>query len=241
MPGRTIAILQSNYIPWKGYFDLIRRVDEFILYDEVQYTRRDWRNRNRIKTAAGVRWLTIPVEVSGRFEQTISETLIADPAWAGRHWKTLQHSYGRAAGFAEVAPRLETFYAGLGSTPRLSEVNEALLRIVCEMLDLEPHIRQSSEFDLHADDATSRLVSICAQAGATRYLSGPAARAYLDETKFNEAGIEVDWMSYDGYPQYTQLHGVFDHHVSIVDLLFNMGRRAKDYLLPSPRPYAEHA
>ncbi len=197
-PARsTVAILQSNYIPWKGYFDLIRRVDEFILYDEVQYTRRDWRNRNRIKAAAGVQWLTIPVEVSGRYDQKISETLVADASWASRHWKTLQHSYRRAPAFDLVAPHLERFYNG-ATAPRLAEINEALIRIVCELLGISTHIRQSSEFALDAEDATDRLVAICREAGATTYLSGPAARAYLDEAKFAAGGVEVAWMSYDG-------------------------------------------
>src|SRR5438046_4323553 len=94
--ARKAAIVQSNYIPWKGYFDLIRRVDEFILYDDVQYTRRDWRNRNLIKTPQGLRWLTIPVEVKGKYYQSIRDTKIADPVWAASHWQTIVHNYGRA-------------------------------------------------------------------------------------------------------------------------------------------------
>lgn len=229
--SRTVAIVQSNYVPWKGYFDLIRSVDEFILYDEVQYTRRDWRNRNRIKTPVGIQWLTIPVEVSGRYHQAISETRIADASWAKRHWKTLTQSYGRAPGFPEFSPMLEGFYSTT-ATDQLSVVNEALLRIVCGALGIQTKFRQSSAFSLDVDDPTERLVSICRQACATTYLSGPAARSYLDEARFHDAGIDVAWMSYEGYPEYSQLHGPFDHRVSVLDLLFNTGARAIEYLLP---------
>src|ERR1041384_7029573 len=98
---KMVAIVQSNYIPWKGYFDMIRGVDEFVLYDDVQYTRRDWRNRNRIKTAQGTQWLTIPVEVKGKYLQAIKETKISDPSWGRTHWRTLCHSYNRAPHFRD--------------------------------------------------------------------------------------------------------------------------------------------
>jgi len=105
--GKRIAAIQSSYIPWKGYFDAINVVDEFILLDEVQFTKRDWRNRNKIKTSQGIQWLTIPVAVKGRYLQRIDETRIADSGWAQRHWSTLTHTYRRAAAFDDVAPRLE--------------------------------------------------------------------------------------------------------------------------------------
>jgi hypothetical protein len=101
LPPKTIAIVQSNYIPWKGYFDLIARVDEFILYDDMQYTRRDWRNRNLIKTAQGLQWLTIPVDVKGKYFQRINETQISDANWAEVHWKSIVHTYARAPFFAQ--------------------------------------------------------------------------------------------------------------------------------------------
>jgi hypothetical protein len=109
---RKAAIVQSSYIPWKGYFDLIRQVDEFILYDDVQYTRRDWRNRNLIKTPHGLSWLTIPVDVKGKYFQSIRETRIADPGWAERHWKTIVHNYSRAPHFDHHRQKLEELYLG---------------------------------------------------------------------------------------------------------------------------------
>src|SRR6476661_5616886 len=107
MGAKSIAIVQSNYIPWKGYFDMIRSVDEFILYDDVQYTRRDWRNRNRIKSSHGAQWLTIPVEVKGKYLQKIKETRVSDRLWARNHWRTLCCCYGKAPCFREFKEPLE--------------------------------------------------------------------------------------------------------------------------------------
>lgn len=108
--NKRIAILQSNYIPWKGYFDMIAAVDEFILYDDMQYTRRDWRNRNQIKTPQGVQWLTVPVRVKGKYDQTIRETEIDGIDWAGTHWKIIAQNYRRAPRFEEVAAVFEPLY-----------------------------------------------------------------------------------------------------------------------------------
>lgn len=113
---KKVAILQSNYIPWKGYFDLIGAVDEFILYDDMQYTRRDWRNRNQIKTPQGVQWLTVPVRVKGKYEQKIRDTEIDGSDWAVAHWKALVQNYARAPHFAEIAAWLEPLYLS-GSYP----------------------------------------------------------------------------------------------------------------------------
>ncbi|MCP5540645.1 MAG: WbqC family protein [Akkermansiaceae bacterium] len=217
-----IAISQSNYVPWKGYFDMISRVDEFVLYDEVQFTRRDWRNRNRIKTAQGLTWLTIPVVNKGRYTQSISETEILEPGWSEKHWRTVRGAYARAAGFKGLSETLAEAYQNAAEIGRLSEVNEYFLRLICRLLGIGTKMTQSSEFDL-ADDRNERLLSICRQAGATTYLSGPAAKDYLDVDRFHEAGIEVEWMTYEGYPEYPQLHGPFEHAVSVLDLILNVG------------------
>ena len=105
MPHRRVAIVQSSYIPWKGYFDLIRAADEFILLDDVQFTKRDWRSRNRIKTKDGLHWLSIPVHTKGRYEQRILDATVSDPSWAVRHWQTIQGAYARAPHFAGEAAR----------------------------------------------------------------------------------------------------------------------------------------
>jgi hypothetical protein len=225
---KAIACVQSNYIPWKGYFDLINTVDEFILYDDVQYTRSDWRNRNRIKTASGVKWLTIPIRVKGRHLQRIDEAEIADPRWVQRHLRTLRHGYAHAPFFDRYIPMLEAVY-GLGHN-LLSDVNHAFIRTVCEVLGIQTKLTLSSDYAGKPSGADERLVSLCEQTGAGRYVSGPTARGRLDERVFGDAGIDVEYMDYSGYPAYPQLHPPFVHEVSIVDLLFNAGPAARQLM-----------
>lgn len=227
--GRRVAIVQSNYIPWKGYFDLINSVDEFILFDDAQYTRRDWRNRNRVVGPSGPRWLTIPVEVKGRYLQAIKDTRIADDSWGRRHWETLRACYGRTPGFEDCAEVLEPMYRGRREA-FLSEVNRSFLEAVNALLGIDTALRSSMDYEL-VEGRTQRLVHLCRAAGATDYLSGPAARAYLDEALFAEAGISVSWMDYGGYPEYDQRHMPFEHGVSILDLLFNCGSDARAHML----------
>jgi hypothetical protein len=227
---RRTAIVQSNYIPWKGYFDMINHVDEFVLLDEVQFTRRDWRNRNRIKTPAGLRWLTIPVEVKGRFTQRIDETRIADPGWARSHWSAIEQAYSGTPHFAAVAERLGPIYAGLAAEDSLSRVNLALLRAVCAMLEIRTPISYSTDYET-GDDRSQRLLDVCLATGASEYVSGPAASGYLDVDRFARAGVAVAWFDYAGYPEYPQPHGSFEHGVSVVDLLCCAGPAARDLLL----------
>ncbi len=222
------AIVQSNYIPWRGYFDLIRLVDDFILYDDVQYTRRDWRNRNRIKTSQGLLWLTIPVEVKGKYHQSIRETRIADLAWAEQHWKTLAHSYGRAPYFPHYRPILEELYLGCRE-PYLSLVNYRFLTALCSLLGIRTRFHWSSDYRL-VEGKTERLVELCRQVGADEYISGPSAECYIVPESFTQAGVRLSWMDYQGYPDYPQLFGAFEPHVSILDLLLNCGPDAPRYL-----------
>jgi hypothetical protein len=228
-PQKTVAILQSNYVPWKGYFDVMRRVDEFILYDDVQYTRRDWRNRNLLKSPAGIRWLTIPVQVKGRYLQDIDETIISDPEWGERHWATLVAWYARAPFFQRYRATIEGLYHEVRD-PCLSEINRRFLEALRDLLGISTPLVPSRQY-FATGRGTERLVHICRAAGASRYLTGPAARRYLDEARFRAAGIEVMWMSYEGYPEYPQLYPPFDHHVSALDLLFSVGDDAPRYML----------
>jgi hypothetical protein len=225
---KRLAIVQSSYIPWKGYFDLINLVDEFILYDDRQYTRRDWRNRNRIKTPQGSQWLTIPVEVKGRYEQRIDETMISDPGWADSHWKTLVQNYSPAPFFDDYRERLEALYRAIDD-PRLSAVNRAFLEELCTILAIETKLSSSTDYEA-SGARTPRLVSLCRAAGATAYLSGPSARAYIEANLFEEAGIELEYMDYSGYAEYPQLYPPFDHAVTVLDLLFNTGPDATRFM-----------
>jgi hypothetical protein len=227
--SKRVAIVQSNYIPWKGYFDLINLVDEFILFDDVQYTKRDWRNRNLIKTAAGLHWLTVPVQVKGKYHQRIRDTRVSDSTWAQQHWQTLFHHYKRAPHFAALAPYFQGAYEKVAGMDYLSDVNRVLIEAICGILEIDTAISASMAFEI-VEGKNERLLFLCQQASATEYLSGPAAREYLDETTFRAAGIQVRFMDYGGYPEYPQLHPPFEHGVSILDLLFNTGADAPRYM-----------
>ena len=226
---KRIAIVQSGYIPWKGYFDLIGSVDEFVLYDDAQFTRRDWRNRNRIKTADGLKWLTVPVEVRGKFDQAIKDTRISDRSWREKHWKSLYHAYSKAPFFPQFAEQIEEAYQD-SSDQHLSQINHRFLTTICGILGIDTDITWSMDYT-GTERKSERLLDICRQAGATEYLSGPAARAYLKETIFEEAGIDVMWMNYEGYPEYDQLHPPFEHRVTVLDLIFHAGPEAPDHML----------
>jgi hypothetical protein len=224
--GKRIAILQSNYIPWKGYFDLIRIVDEFIIYDEVQYTKNDWRNRNKVKSPTGAQWLTIPILY--HFPQKISETVVSSTDWAQKHWKTITLNYSRAPFFKEYKDVFEKFYTS--ELPAgLSEINRKAMEMINEILGIKTKITSSADYTL-SEGRNERLVSICKQAGATEYISGPAAKNYMDESLFAQEGIKVSWMDYSGYREYPQLFPPFEHGVSIIDLIFNTGSEAIDYI-----------
>jgi hypothetical protein len=225
---KKVAIVQSNYIPWKGYFDMIAAVDEFILYDDMQYTRRDWRNRNQIKTSQGIQWLTVPVQVKGKYHQKIRETEIEGTEWANAHWKSLIQNYRRAPYFEEIAVWLEPLY--LNEPPsHLSPLNRRFIEAICNYLSIQTVISYSWDYTL-VEGKTERLAALCAQAGGTEYVSGPAAKDYVDEKVFKERGIELTWFDYAGYPEYPQLWAGFAHGVTILDLLFNCGKDAQNYM-----------
>lgn len=225
---KKVAILQSNYIPWKGYFDMIDAVDEFIIYDEVQFTKNDWRNRNKIKTPHGIQWISIPVRQEN-LNQKVSETRVSDHRWADKHWKTLKQNYSRSDGFLTFASELEETYRQAGELEFLSDINLLFLRTLCQLTHIETTISLCTDYTIEGD-RVSRLVNICSQASATTYLSGPAAKCYLKEDDFANAGIAVEWMDYSGYVEYPQLYPPFVHGVSMIDLLFNIGTGFSSYI-----------
>jgi len=227
--NKKIAVLQSNYIPWKGYFDIIDSVDEFIIYDTVQYTKRDWRNRNRIKTDKGIVWLTIPVNVKGKFEQKIQEVSVQDGKWALKHWKSIAQNYSRAQYFNKYKDVFEGLYIRASEMNNLSEINKLFITGINNVLGISTVIKPSSGFSITGKKSDA-IISICKQAGANVYLSGPAAKCYIDENLFTDENIQVEWMSYDFYREYNQLYGQFDHYVSVLDLIFNTGEKAIDYI-----------
>ena len=216
---KKIAIVQSNYIPWRGYFDLINAVDEFVLLDDVQYTRRDWRNRNQIKTPQGPLWLSVPVEAKGNYLQQIKDVRIDGKSWATAHWRTIESNYSRAASFEEVRDWLKPIYLDR-EHELLSDLNRSMIESVNKCLGINTRIWDSGKFSLKGDKS-ERLLAICLESGATQYLSGPSARGYLDTALFLRHGVEVQWMKYPSYKPYQQLWGGFIGNLSILDFLFN--------------------
>ena len=226
--SKKVAILQSNYIPWRGYFDIINMVDEFILFDDMQYTRRDWRNRNRIKTASGSRWITITVEVKGKYFQKIKDTKVSNAEWNHKHWDSIVNSYSRARYFRNYKETLEELYLGC-SEKYLSRINHRFLVAICKFLGINTKISWSMDYHL-VEGKTERLIDICKQAGADEYVSGPAAKGYIDEQMFEKEGIRLSYMDYSGYPEYNQLFPPFEHAISIIDLIFNEGPNAPEFM-----------
>jgi hypothetical protein len=224
----VVGIIQSNYIPWRGYFDLMAACDVFILYDEMQYTKRDWRNRNKIKTANGLQWLTVPVKVKGNFHQKISEVKINGVEWRKKHWKSIEMNYQKSTYFNEISELISPVYLQ-DTFVSLSDLNYALIKKISKYLNISTKIKQSSEFSLPGEKSET-LASICDQLGAKTYISGPSAKRYLDEQAFNNLNIEVSWFDYDGYQDYLQLWGRFEPSVSILDLLFNCGPTSRQYI-----------
>jgi len=235
---KKIAVLQSNYIPWKGYFDIIHQVDEFIFYDDVQYTKNDWRNRNIIQTNAGPKWITVPA--GSKENLLIDEVVLKDHSWQKKHHKMLLQSYARAPFLSLYREFLDHVYLEK-EWNSLSELNQYLIRSVSsEFLGIETRFTNSRDYH-KAGTKLERLLNLLKSAGAEYYLSGPAAKDYIPNGAFEAAGIKLAWMDYSGYPAYRQLHSAEGcaHGVSILDLLFNTGPDAPWYIWgwrDSPQP-----
>lgn len=228
MTMKKVIITQSNYIPWKGYFDSINLVDEVVLYDDMQYTKRDWRNRNQIKTNNGLAWLTIPVEVKGKFNQKINETLTVDNQWRIKHWRSIEANYKRAPYFDEYSEVFKSLY--LESSERnLSEINLSFIQAINKILGISTVLRRSSEFDL-IEGKTERLADLCEKLKANVYYTGPAAQDYIEEKSFSSRNIEIRYIDFSGYSEYPQLFGEFEHAVSVLDLIFNCGEESTKFL-----------
>lgn len=225
---KNILITQSNYIPWKGYFDNINAVDEFVVYDDMQYTKRDWRNRNQIKTPQGLFWLTVPVEVKGKFFQKINETQVSDKKWGEQHWKTIVANYSKAPFFKTYKDVFENIFKD-ESLDNITTINITLIKAINSILNITTRITDSRDFTL-VEGKTERLVDICKKCHATDYYTGPAAKDYMDEQLFTNENVNVHYFDYSGYPEYPQLFGEFNHYVSVLDLIFNTGDKAPTYM-----------
>lgn len=227
----NVVILQPSYIPWRGYFHQIFRADVFVFYDDVQYDKHGWRNRNQIKTSQGKQWLTIPVHSHGVTEGFPINQVQIDwsKPWAKNHWKAILFSYGRAPFFHQYAPLVESYYHRHDEliSDFTIDFTQALVR---ELGNTHTRFLRSSELTGNTGQKTDRLVQILKQVGGTHYISGPSAQDYIEVEKFTVAGITLEYIVYD-YPEYPQLYPPFDPQVSILDLLFMTGRQALDYIV----------
>jgi WbqC-like protein family len=219
----TLVILQPGYLPWLGYFDLLHKADVFVHYDDVQFDKHGWRNRNRVKGPKGAVWLSVPVLHSGRSEQSIHDVEIDNRhSWRRKHLSTVGQFYARAPFIESVLPRLQDILER--PWPRLVELDLALIAWLAAELGITTPCHRASELGI-SGDRNERLINLCRHFGATRYLSGNAALDYLDVTRFTAADIEVAWHDY-AHPTYTQLHGAFVPYLSVLDLILNVGRDA---------------
>lgn len=223
-----VLIIQSNYIPWKGYFDNIAKADIFIVYDNVQYTRQDWRNRNIIKTKSGLKWITIPIMAKDCLLKKINETYPATSDWKEKHLRQLHENYAKANCYKEMTGWVKELYTTI-EDENLSAINQHFLKAICKFLKINTPFVDVNKFEAKGN-ATEKLVDICLQLGCKTYITGPNSKNYLEENLFFEKGINIEYADYGGYPEYPQLNPPFEHGVSILDLIFNCGDRSASYL-----------
>jgi hypothetical protein len=227
---KRVAIIQSAYIPWKGFFDLIGRCDVYVIYDTAAFSKGRWHNRNRVKRPKGDSWLTIPVVTADKLGQPLEEVTVAG-SWADRHWSLLHEAYQDTTFFSDESRSIRELYEALASERLLTKINERLIRWLARRLSLKTRIIRDRELTF-SGGRNERLTDLCKSLNATRYLSGPSAETYLDTAMLERAGITVEWMQYGPYPVYPQPHGEFEHSVSILDTLFCTGPEAPHFIRP---------
>ena len=222
-----IAVIQSNYIPWKGYFDIINDVDTFIFYDDVQFTKNTWRNRNKIKSVNGTNWISIPV--GSDLKRLICEVVMTDSKWQEKHWKTIEQFYNKTPFYDLYKDFFKEFYLNKIWTS-LSELNQQMIKgISKDILGISTKFEDSRSYNAQGHKM-DRLIDLLKKAGADIYVSGPAAENYMNDDFLEMNGIKLIYKDYSGYPEYPQLYPPFMHDVSILDLLFNVGPEAPYYI-----------
>ena len=227
----NVVVLQPSYIPWRGHFDQIYKADLFIFYDDIQYDKHGWRNRNQIKTAQGKQWLTIPVHSHMATHGLLINQAEIDwsKPWNKNHWKALTFAYGRAPYFHRYAPLLESFYER--HDLRLADFTiELTIALARELGISHTRFMRSSEMTGIKGEKTDRLLQVLTKVGTTHYYSGPSAINYLEDDKLTAAGITFEFMKYN-YPKYPQLYPPYDPFVSILDLLFMTGNDALFHII----------
>lgn len=225
---KKVAIIQPNYIPWKGYFDMINYVDEFIILDDVQYTKNDWRNRNKIQTDQGEQWLTIPIKQT-KLNQLINESKVSYRNWNEKHWKTLVQNYGKAEGFQLFEEYFFKLYTQQKSL-FLLDIDLKFTQAINQLLNINTKITLSSDLKT-TGSKTDKLVDLCSIIGASTYVSSPKAKAYLNETLFTNVGMNVEWYEYKTDYSYPSIHQNQTPYISILDLIFNVGKNSPNFIL----------
>jgi len=226
----NVGIMQPNYLPWLGYFDMVAFSHLFVLYDNVQFDKHGWRNRNRLLARPKPLWITAPVKSTGRHGQFVKDTELIDGPWQEKHLKTIRQIYAKAPYFDWVYPELQSYLTRRRYT-RLVDLNLAGHELFTRMLDINTPIKFSSELakELMSLERTERLVTICQSVNATRYVSASASRAYMIEDLWKRAGIELRYQDYQ-HPVYAQPGGDFVSHLSVIDALMFEGHRAKRFV-----------
>lgn len=233
--AKIIAILQPSYLPWLGYFDQIKRSDVFVFYDDVAFDKHGWRNRNRINSANGPLWLSVPVRHKGHSGQLIKDVKIDNSrAWYQKHLRSLQQQYARSEFLPELVSELDRIYQQ--KSDYLIDLNLSLIQLFMRLLGIRANLVLSSELNISGSQS-QRLLNICQHFSAHTYLSGDAAKSYLDLPLFREAGVDVQWQYY-AHPVYEQYHGrqhkcAFTPYLSIVDLLLSQGEKSRTFFTGS--------
>ena len=221
-------MLQSNYLPWKGVFDMINQVDLFIFCEDVQYTRKDWRNRNRIITSNGVSWITVPVKSKNRRDQLIYQAEICNKYnWQRKHFKSFQTNYSKALFYNEYKWIIEDIYLSR-EWKNLSNLNIYTTKLISKVLKIKTKFINSLDLD-YKGKKDDMIIDVCKKLNADYFLSGPAAKNYINPQKFKDEKIVLNYTKYE-YPEYNQLHKPFYHFVTILDLIFNCGDNSPYYI-----------
>ena len=224
-----LIITQSNYIPWKGYMTSMKYATHIILYDTAQYTRRDWRNRNKIITPNGPTWLSIPIDVKGKYHQKVNEAKVKNHTWSIDHWNKIRQNYRLAPHFKEYARIFEPVYREeLPQYEYLTDINKRMLQLCIELLGLEIEVLDSRDFEIRGDK-TGKLINLCKDMNADEYFTGPAARNYINEDYFADNDIALTYYDLEDFPTYEQQWDGFDHYVSVLDMFFNLGGSTPSY------------
>ena len=225
MMDKTVVILQPGYLPWLGFFEQLYRGDIFVIYDDVQYDKHSWRNRNKIKTSQGAQWLTVPVNVD-------SKTIIKDvninnsQNWQRKHIKAVKQNYSKALFFERYFCDFQNILSK--QYKYLVELDMELIYWLSEQLNIKKEIIFSSDLKIKGD-RISRLIKICKKLGTNKFYEGAAGRSYIDPSDFGNEGIKVEFQNYP-HPVYRQLYGQFTPYLSVIDLLFNEGENSKEIL-----------